>query len=933
MMKITQLLLTASVGLLVLVSTAAAQTTAFTYQGKLTDSGNLANGNYDLQFKLFDTATVGTGTQQGSTVAVSNVTISNGIFTVQLDFGACPTCFNGAARFLEIAIQPTSGGSFTTLTPRQPITSTPYALNAAQLGGLAANGFLQNSTSQQTSSNFNISGDGTAGGTLSANFLNATTRYNLNGQTVLSALGSQNLFVGINAGTNNTGSNNAFFGSQAGQANTSGSQNAFFGSLAGQANTGGQRNAFFGRNAGTANTTGFDNAIFGAFAGEATTIGGANAFFGSNAGIKNTSGSANTFIGKSADFDVANPTGDNNTLLGALSKVTSGISNATAIGFRAQVTQSNALVLGSIIGVNGGTDTTVGIGTTAPAALLDVQRDGGTIAETARFTTYGTNNEILSRASGGNRAAPAATPNGRFLLQLGATGHDGTAFVANPAASIMMDTAEAWTSTAQGTQMRFRTTANGTTASAIATRMLITNDGKVGIGTSAPQFPLHVVGDINTTTQYDIGGLRSFTVNGPFNNGTTIFTASNTFVGDGAGVSTMPSSTLNDPIGKFNSFFGAGAGQANTFGSENAFFGTQAGKANTTGTRNAFFGYQAGFLNTTGISNAIFGYLAGFNNTTGSSNAFFGTQAGQANSTGTRNAFFGFQAGLSNTTGSNNAFFGHQAGQQNTGDDNAFFGHQAGQANTTGNFNAFFGHQAGLANTTGSENAFFGYLAGVSNTTGIFNTFLGRSAGEENTTGQLNTFIGYSAGIGVSDGGLNTTLGANARVTSGISNATAIGANAQVTQSDSLVLGSNNGIVKVGIGNSAPLDKLHVSGDIRIGTGTTGCVKDANGTVIAGTCSSDARLKRAIVPFAHLLDKLAQLQPVQFYWRADEFKERHFGTKPSFGLIAQEVEKVMPELVSEDEQGYKAVNYSKLPLLTLQAIKELKQENDTLKQN
>src|SRR5262249_37292997 len=137
----------------------------------------------------------------------------------------------------------------------------------------------------------------------------------------------------------------------------------------------------------------------------------------------------------------------------------------------------------------------------------------------------------------------------------------------------------------------------------------------------------------------------------------------------------------------------------------------------------------------------------------------------------------------------------------------------------------------------------------------------------------------------------------------------------------------------VGIGTTTPQDRLHVAGDIRIGASGSniGCVKDDNGTVIAGSCSSDARLKHSITPFPHLLDKLVQLQPVHFFWRADEFKERHFGTKPSFGLIAQEVEKVLPELVSTDEQGYKAVNYSKLPLLSLQAIKELKAENDTLK--
>ena len=89
-----------TLGLLLSGSAAAfAQGTAFTYQGKLVDTGNPANGPYDLQFKLFDTVTLGTGTQQGSTVTVSNVTVAAGIFTVQLDFGACSTCFDGTARF------------------------------------------------------------------------------------------------------------------------------------------------------------------------------------------------------------------------------------------------------------------------------------------------------------------------------------------------------------------------------------------------------------------------------------------------------------------------------------------------------------------------------------------------------------------------------------------------------------------------------------------------------------------------------------------------------------------------------------------------------------------------------------------------------------------------------------------------------------------
>ncbi len=113
------------ISLLLLFSagSAFAQTPSFTYQGRLTDGGAPANGNYDLQFALFDAVSGGTliGTQTQNAVSVSA-----GIFTVQLNFGA--NAFPGADRFLEISARPSGGGSFTLLTTRQPITSTPYAI-------------------------------------------------------------------------------------------------------------------------------------------------------------------------------------------------------------------------------------------------------------------------------------------------------------------------------------------------------------------------------------------------------------------------------------------------------------------------------------------------------------------------------------------------------------------------------------------------------------------------------------------------------------------------------------------------------------------------------------------------------------------------------------------------------------------------------------
>ncbi|MCG3113081.1 MAG: tail fiber domain-containing protein [Candidatus Manganitrophus sp. SB1] len=141
---------------------------------------------------------------------------------------------------------------------------------------------------------------------------------------------------------------------------------------------------------------------------------------------------------------------------------------------------------------------------------------------------------------------------------------------------------------------------------------------------------------------------------------------------------------------------------------------------------------------------------------------------------------------------------------------------------------------------------------------------------------------------------------------------------------------STANVGNVGIGTMSTVDKLHVAGNIRVGTGTTGCVKDADGTVVAGVCSSDLRLKKNIEPFSNVLDKLIHLQPVYFYWKSKEYPELGFGASRSFGLVAQEVEKVLPELVTQDTVGYKAIRYNELPFLMLQAIKELKAENETL---
>ncbi len=316
-----------------------AQTTEFTFQGSLKDNAAPANGNYDFEFALFDMPLV--GNQIGATIPRNGVVVTNGIFAVKLDFGSA---FPGADRFLEIRVRLAGQPGITTLGPRQLVNSAPYsvkslntdnattATNALQLGGVAANqyvvttdprmtdarpptagsaNYIQNTTSPQTTSNFNISGNGTIGGDLAVggsftlNIVNALTQYNIAGSRVLAASSFfGNMFAGIGAGSAITsGGGNSFFGNQAGQLNTIGGANSFFGRFAGNSNTDGGNNSFFGEQSGFGTSTGGRNSFFGQFSGRNNQTGTDNAFFGYRAGANNTA-SENSFFGSNAGDSV-----------------------------------------------------------------------------------------------------------------------------------------------------------------------------------------------------------------------------------------------------------------------------------------------------------------------------------------------------------------------------------------------------------------------------------------------------------------------------------------------------------------------------------------------------------------------------------------------------------------------------------------------------
>ena len=351
--------------------------------------------------------------------------------------------------------------------------------------------------------------------------------------------------------------------------------------------------------------------------------------------------------------------------------------------------------------------------------------------------------------------------------------------------------------------------------------------GADNLGNHAATQNLALAGNALTGTGASIGAALGLGVraDGGLNLGQNT-TGNNVYLGFQAG--------QVNTTGSNNQFVGYQSGRANTSGSRNQFSGYQSGFSNTSGGSNLFSGPQSGYANTTGIFNLFNGYQSGYTNTTGSGNLFSGYRSGYANTTGNNNVFLGYVSGFANTTGDENVFIGSFSGSRNTtgrrnvfsgdesglfnttGSENVFNGYQSGRANTEGSNNIFVGTQTGAVNTTGDRNVFVGPFSAYHNTTGFANQFSGYQSGFSNTTGNSNLFSGFSSGYYNTTGSSNTALGSNAGPALGsgaLTNATALGNNAAVSQSNSLVLGGTGAnAVNVGIGTAAPAARLHLYG-------------------------------------------------------------------------------------------------------------------------
>jgi uncharacterized coiled-coil protein SlyX len=314
---------------------------------------------------------------------------------------------------------------------------------------------------------------------------------------------------------------------------------------------------------------------------------------------------------------------------------------------------------------------------------------------------------------------------------------------------------------------------------------------------------------------------------------------------------------------------------------------------------------------------------------------------------GAFNTATGFRSLGSVTTGSFNTATGAGALFNNTGNQNTATGAGALLSNTRGTLNTANGESALFFNTSGNFNTAIGASALEKNTTGFFNTATGESALRSNTTGQANAATGQGALLSNTTGNSNTAIGSGALLmhTSGDGN-TAVGEdalffNATSTQNTAIgskalrgVVGSfniglgssagtrlNNGNNNIDIGNVGVADE---SATIRIGAdqtktfiagirGVTTTVANSVPVVIdsqgqLGTMSSSRRFKKEIKAMEQVSESILALKPVTFHYKGDNI------ATPQFGLIAEEVAEVNPDLVVRDKSGdiytvrYDAVN-------------------------
>jgi trimeric autotransporter adhesin len=449
---------------------------------------------------------------------------------------------------------------------------------------------------------------------------------------------------------------------------------------------------------------------------------------------------------------------------------------------------------------------------------------------------------------------------------------------------------------------------------------------------------------VNSASGFQIAGKTMFKVNPAIEN---------IAIGDGAGNSSATggqSQSIGDgsgaslTAGNADVFIGSAAGYNTTTGNGDVYIGFTSGANSTTGAYNTFVGGETGLANTTGTYNTYLGFSAGANDTSGQGNTFLGDFAGQNNTTGSSDIYIG-SPGLNNenaairigsnqqatyiagiygvttasgvpvyidstghlgTGGNTNGYpiggktifnanpaienisIGDGAGNASaTGGSNQIIGDQSGASLTTGNADVFMGSSAGNATTTGNGDVYVGFTSGANSTTGAYNTFVGGETGLANTTGTYNTYLGFSAGANDTSGQGNTFLGDFA----GLNNTTG--------SSDIYIgnpgLDNENTAIRIGSNQQA----TYIAGIYGV-TSASGVPVYINSNGQLGTQTSSRRYKEEIREMGDATASLMKLRPVTFYYK----HEYDNGPRTmQYGLIAEEVAKVFPELVAYNPDG------------------------------
>ncbi len=330
--------------------------------------------------------------------------------------------------------------------------------------------------------------------------------------------------------------------------------------------------------------------------------------------------------------------------------------------------------------------------------------------------------------------------------------------------------------------------------------------------------------------------------------------------------------------------------------------------------RNTGVGAYALLQDTTGASNTAVGAASLSATTTGGGNTAVGSDTLTLNITGFNNTATGLSALAQNTSGIHNtaigagALFGNITGQFNTASgDQALAG--GNNPDMTGNYNTADGAEALFSNTAGQENTAAGSFALTLNTTGAYNTASGYQSLSSNRTGSNNTAVGINA-LGTNEGGSNNI---------------AIGANAGYYIRGSLYnidignVGNQEDVGLIRIGTSGQQTAAYIAGiaSARV----TGSAVYITSTGQLGVLASSERYKTGIAPMGVSTEKLGQLRPVTFHLKADP----KGGVQ--YGLIAEEVAKVYPELVIRDEhRKIQGVRYEELAPMLLNEAQQQRQQ-------